>query len=124
MKNRKFIDKWKKKYKNAEWVKNNAHLNFEWQVGTVYSSIYEGLIQFRTSGIRVSKRSSFNTLVAMGHTQILGPLKRRLNLDELKQLQGFTTEFKLGLSNSDSIKQLGNSVHVDVVAYVLKYLLR
>ena len=60
----------------------------------------------------------------MGHTQILGPLKRRLNLDELKQLQGFTTEFKLGLSNSDSIKQLGNSVHVDVVASVLKYLLR
>ena len=123
LKNRNFINKWKKKYKNADWVKNNAHLNFEWQVGSAYSSIYEGLIQFRTSGIRVSKRSSFNTLVAMGHTQILGPLKRRLNLHELKQLQGFTTEFKLGVSNSDSIKQLGNSVHVDVVASVLRYLL-
>jgi DNA (cytosine-5)-methyltransferase 1 len=122
--NRKFIDNWKKKHKNAEWIKNNAHLNFEWQVGAAYSSIYEGLIQFRTSGIRVSKRSSFNTLVAMGHTQILGPLKRRLNVNELKQLQGFNNEFKLGHSNSDSIKQLGNSVHVDVVAHVLKYLLR
>ena len=121
--NKKFIDKWKKKHENADWVKNNAHLNFEWQVGTAYNSIFEGLIQFRTSGIRVSKRTSFNTLVAMGHTQILGPLKRRLNLDELKKLQGFTSDFKLGLSNSDSIKQLGNSVHIDVVANVLKYLL-
>jgi DNA (cytosine-5)-methyltransferase 1 len=122
LQNKKFIDNWKRKYKATEWVTNNAHLNFEWQVGSAYNSIFEGLIQFRTSGIRVSKRTSFNTLVAMGHTQVLGPLKRRLSLHELKQLQGFSTDFKLGLSYSDSIKQLGNSVHVDVVANILEYL--
>jgi DNA (cytosine-5)-methyltransferase 1 len=122
--NKNFIDNWKQKYKVNDWVKNNAHLNFEWQVGSAYNSIFEGLIQFRTSGIRVSKRTSFNTLVAMGHTQVLGPLKRRLSLNELKQLQGFSKDFKLGLSYTESIKQLGNSVHVDVVANIFKYLVK
>jgi DNA (cytosine-5)-methyltransferase 1 len=122
--NKNFIDNWKQKYKVNDWVKNNAHLNFEWQVGSAYNSIFEGLIQFRTSGIRVSKRTSFNTLVAMGHTQVIGPLKRRLSLNELKQLQGFSKDFKLGLSYTESIKQLGNSVHVDVVANIFKYLVK
>jgi hypothetical protein len=59
----------------------------------------------------------------MGHTTILISLKRRFDLQELKQLQELNTEFRLEFPNSPLIKKLGNSVYVDLVADFLKYLI-
>jgi len=121
--NKAFIESWKEKHKPNDWITNKSHRKFEWQGGEI-SNIQKGLIQFRPSGIRVSKINYFNTLVAMNHTQIIGPLQRRLSIDELKLLQGFPKNFKLSKSKYQSAKQLGNSVNIHVVNKVLEFLIR
>lgn len=117
--NKKFIDQWLKKNKNLNWVKD-THRKFEWQAGESINTIYEGLIQFRPSGVRVKKPDYFSTLVAMNHNQIIGKLLRRASPEEMKSLQSFGTKFKLHNDKNVSLKQLGNAVNVNVVKEVLK----
>jgi len=120
--NRDFIDGWLKKHKPHKWITNKSHMKFEWQANNL-NSVFDGLIQFRPSGVRISSLNKFNTLVAMGHSQIIGPHKRRLSINELKQLQAFPDHIRISDSRSMASKQLGNSVHVDVVTEVIKYLI-
>lgn len=120
--NQEFIDQWLEKHKPKKWITNKSHMKFEWQAKDL-SSVFEGLIQFRPSGIRVSSLKNFNTLVAMGHTQIIGPYKRRLSIDELKQLQSFPSEIIIAATRVLAAKQIGNSVHLDVVKEVIHYLI-
>lgn len=120
--NKKFIDSWKKKYKNLDWVVQ-THKKFEWQAGEDCKSIYEGLIQFRPSGVRVKRPDKFSTLVAMNHPQIVGKYLRRLTPDETKKLQSFPDDYKVHPEDRHALKQLGDSVNIDVVGYVYKKLL-
>lgn len=117
------IDNWMVKYDKLKWV-NASHRKFEWQCGLDCNSVFEGLIQFRPSGVRVKRLNYFSTLVAMNHPQIVGPLKRRLSTNETKLLQSFGEEFKLHPSRSIALKQLGNSVNVEVVKFVLEKLIQ
>lgn len=117
--NKKFIDQWLKKNKNLDWVKD-THRKFEWQAGESIDTIYEGLIQFRPSGVRVKKPDYFSTLVAMNHNQIIGKLLRRASPEEMKSLQSFGAKFNLHDDKNISLKQLGNAVNVNVVKEVLK----
>jgi DNA (cytosine-5)-methyltransferase 1 len=121
--NKRFIDSWEKKYKNLNWV-NNTHRKFEWQCGTDYNSIYDCLIQFRPSGVRVKRPTNFSTLVAMNHGQIVGWLLRRLTVNEVKQLQGFPVGFKLENTIPISMKQLGNAVNVKVVETIISQIVK
>ncbi len=117
--NKVFIDKWLRKNKNLKWV-NPTHRKFEWQAGTFHRDIFEGLIQFRPSGVRVKRATKFSTLVAMNHRQIIGKLKRKISLDEAKTLQSFPKEYKLNSLDSVALKQLGNAVNIDVVQLIFK----
>jgi len=121
--NKRFIDSWEKKYDNLEWV-INTHRKFEWQCGTDYNSIYDCLIQFRPSGVRVKRPTNFSTLVAMNHGQIVGWLLRRLTVNEVKTLQGFPAEFKLENTIPISMKQLGNAVNVKVVETIISQIVK
>lgn len=62
--NKIFIDSWLKKWNYlSEFTPTNR--KFEWQAGTSITSIWEGYIQFRPSGIRVKRPDAFPALVAM-----------------------------------------------------------
>lgn len=122
LRNTKFIDNWLIKYNNLEWCVN-THKKMEWQAGDKYNSIFECLIQFRPSGVRVKKPDKFSTLVAMNHQQIIGSLKRKITIEESKLLQSFPKNYRLSNSKSIALKQLGNSVNIDVVELIFSLIL-
>lgn len=120
--NKKFVDRWLKKYKNLTWVKE-THRKFEWQAGNDVNDIYDSLIQFRPSGVRVKRPNYFSTLVAMNHNQIIGKLLRKAHPEELKKLQSFRKDFILHEDKNIALKQLGNAVNIKVVKELLKIML-
>ncbi len=119
--NKKHIDSWLGKYNGLkEFVP--THTKFEWQAGTSISSVWEGIIQFRPSGIRVKRPTEFPALVAMVHIPIIGWEKRRITPREAANLQSFPQDFKINPNNQQAYKQFGNSVNVEVVKYIAKQL--
>lgn len=117
--NKTFINSWEKKFNNLEDLQP-THRKFEWQMGTEYTSIYQGIIQFRPSGIRVKKPDFFPALVAMVHIPIIGKYLRRLTPRECARLQSFPDTFQLLSNDKQAYKQLGNSLNVTVAKYVFE----
>lgn len=116
------------KYELMDWMKENGYLRnltaskrkLEWQADDL-ESIWDGLIQFRPSGIRVKKPTYAPALVAMNQTSIFGPRKRRLTVREAARLQGFDDGLNFGdQANSTSYKQLGNAVAPKTALFVLR----
>ena len=112
--NKEFIDSWSQKYDNLEWC-TKVQKKFEWQAGNRIDSLWEGLIQFRQSGIRVKAPNCFQTLVAIVQTPIIGKYKRRLTVREAARLQSFPDDFILNENEKQAYKQLGNAVNVEVI---------
>lgn len=112
--NKDFIDGWLKKYDYLNWC-TTVQKKFEWQAGSRIDSIWEGLIQFRQSGIRVKAPNCFQTLVAMVQIPIIGRYKRRLTPREAARLQSFPESFILDERDKQAYKQLGNAVNVEVI---------
>ena len=98
----------------------NTDRKFEWQAGKDIDSVYEGIIQFRTSGIRVKRPTESPALVAMDHRPIYGPQKRYITAREAARLQSFPDNFVLNKDPKESFKQLGNAVNVNVIYNVFK----
>jgi len=117
--NQRFIDVWLRKYDNLSWMVP-THRKFEWQAGEDIASVFEGLVQFRPSGVRVKRPDKFSTLVAMNHPQIIGKYARRLTPDETKRLQSFPSWFQVHENDAIALRQLGNSVNVEVVKHVIR----
>lgn len=115
--NKRHIDKWLEKH---DFLKHLTPTNtkFEWQAGNHISSVWEGIIQFRPSGIRVKRPTEFPALVAMVHIPIIGWEKRRLSPREAANLQSFPQNFIINPSAQQAYKQFGNSVNVEVVKFV------
>lgn len=121
--NKEFIDMWLDKHDNLEDLAV-THRKFEWQAGESIKSIWEGIIQFRPSGVRVKRPDTFPALVAIVQIPIIGKYKRRLTLRECANLQSFSSDFKFVSNDSQSYKQLGNSVNVVVVNQLIKCLIK
>ena len=119
--NKEFIDKWLEKWNNLEDF-TPTHRKFEWQAGTSISSIWEGFIQFRPSGIRVKRPDSFPALVAMVQIPIIGKYKRRLTPREAARLQSFPDSFIPNKDDHQAYKQFGNAVNVNCVEFLAKQL--
>lgn len=121
--NQVFIDAWLEKYNNLQDFVPTHH-KMEWQAGTSISTLWEGIIQMRPSGIRVKAPTCFPALVAMVQIPIIGRYKRRLTVEEAGRLQSFqnpvrTPETGEGFicdsSDQQAYKQFGNSVNVEVI---------
>ena len=119
--NKKFIDKWLKKWNNLEDF-TPTERKFEWQAGTSITTIWDGIIQFRPSGIRVKRPDTFPALVAMVHIPIIGRYKRRLTPREVARLQSFPDTFIPNSNDHQAYKQFGNAVNVNCVEYLAKQL--
>ena len=112
--NKEFIDRWMEKY---NYLKEFAptHRKLEWQAGNSIKSLWDGIIQFRPSGIRVKKPTCFPALVAMVQIPIIGKYKRRLTVREAARLQSFPDTFIPNKNDQQAYKQFGNAVNVDVI---------
>lgn len=120
-KNKEFIDFWLKKWNYlADFTPTQR--KFEWQAGSAISSIWEGLIQMRPSGIRVKRPDTFPALVAMVQIPIIGKYRRRLTIREAARLQSFPDSFVLNDNIHQAYKQLGNAVNVKCVEFLAKQL--
>ena len=123
IRNKKFIDNWAEKWKvYTDFTPTQR--KFEWQCGESINSIYDALIQFRPSGMRVKVPTVAPALVAMVQTSVIGKLKRKMSLKECLRLQDFPDNFDFSNQTlHESYKQLGNSICVKVLEKVTRKLL-
>ena len=87
----------------------------EWQAGEKITSLWDGVIQFRPSGIRVKTDYTFPALVAIVQVPIIGKYRRRLTVREAARLQSFPNTFIPDADSHQAYKQFGNAVNVDVI---------
>lgn len=112
-----FIENWLKKYHMRDRLL--IHQKFEWNAGTDCSSIKDGIIQIRQSGVRVKRPNYFPSLVAMKNTPIIWDSDanhyRYITPKEAAKLQSFAPDYEFGDIDSTSYRQLGNSVNVELL---------
>lgn len=114
LKHKSEIDLWLKKW-NVRKTLTPTNRKFEWQAGISMDSVYDGIIQFRTSGVRVKKPTESPALVAMDHRPIYGPEKRYIVPVEGLRLQSFPDNYQFNENEKQIFKQLGNAVNVKVI---------
>ena len=114
-KNKVFLDKWLPKAWKLELFKGSKAM-LEWQVGKIENpDLWENIMQFRPSGLRVKKPTYLPALVAITQTSIVGAHKRYLTPRECARMQSFPESFILHEKDRQSYKQFGNSVNVKLV---------
>lgn len=121
--NKDFIDSWLKKWNYLQDF-TTTEQKLEWQCGTDCESIWDAIIQFRPSGIRVKRPNVFPALVAMVQIPIIGKVKRRLTPREAARLQSFPDSFICNKNDHQAYKQFGNAVNVKVIEYMAKQLFK
>ena len=121
--NKLLYDSWYEEHKLLFDSLIRSNQKFEWNAGEDIDDVWKGIIQFRPSGVRVKRPDFIPTLVAITQTPILGCEKRYLQPEEMARLYGFKS---LNFNNQplkETYKQLGNTVSVDVIEYLIKYML-
>lgn len=120
--NREFIDEWLNRAKQNPLF-FGAKAKLEWQAGQhKQPNIWNHILQFRPSGIRVKIGTYFPALVAITQTSIVGCRQRELTLRECARLQSFPDTFQPDVVDAQAYKQFGNAVNVEVVKLFAKYL--
>lgn len=119
---KKWIDNWYKKWDVTTFRRQDQ--KFEWNCKDKINSLEEGIIQFRSSGVRVKTPDIAPTLVAKNDRIVMPGAKRFISIEETARLQDFPKEFKWSNSDSLSLKQLGNAVNVKVTKYMIEELIK
>ena len=125
-----------------EWVDDLRKLDpsfqkFEWHIGRqlprrsgatnparrIQTRFGEHLVQFRSSGIRVSRSSRWPTMVAIGQVPYAGNKLLQPNWRTLALLQSIPSEFideneDLFGGKNEAVKRLGNAVNVEIVRQI------
>ena len=121
--NKEFINRWLKK-RDIRQKLIPTYRKFEWQVGNKINSPFEGIIQFRPSGIRVKLPTESPALVALVQLPYIGAEKRSISIKEAVRLQSFPDTFIPDKSCSQAFKQFGNAVNVKVIKHVFSEFLK
>jgi len=119
--NKKWIDPWREQI-----LKFPSSLQkFEWNVKGGKRDVWQYVIQFRASGVRVKRRTTAPSLIAMTDTQvpIIGWEKRYMTPAECAKLQSLEDLKQLPDTPSRSFHALGNAVNSSVVRRVAEALL-
>jgi DNA (cytosine-5)-methyltransferase 1 len=123
-KNKKFVDSWLKRARKLDNFSGSKAM-LEWQAGKVDNpTIWNTIMQFRPSGLRVKPPSYFPALVAITQTSVIGSRKRFITPRECARIQNFPDDFKLHVKDSVAYKQFGNSVNVKVVQMFCEFLIK
>ncbi len=98
----------------------------EWNIKGGERDIWEHVIQFRASGVRIKRRTTAPSLIAMTDTQvpIIGWQKRYMTPRECARLQSLDDLKGLPGSPSQAFHALGNAVNSNVVEMVARSLLK
>jgi DNA (cytosine-5)-methyltransferase 1 len=103
-----------------------ARRKFEWQCGnfTEGDNMWNLLFTFRPSGIRTKRTNYSPALVAMAQIIHVGSRRRKLTPREVARLQSYPDSFKIHPSSGTAYKQFGNSVNVEVIKRMAKFLVK
>lgn len=98
---------------------------FEWNIKGGERDIWKYVIQFRASGVRVKRRTTAPSLIAMTDTQvpIIGWQKRYMTTHECARLQSLDDLKELPKTTTQAFHALGNAVNSRVVERVARALL-
>jgi DNA (cytosine-5)-methyltransferase 1 len=118
---------------NKDWIKPwlpqirefpSSLQKFEWNCKGEERDIWQYLIQFRASGVRVKRPTTAPSLVAMTTTQtpIIGWEQRYMTPRECSRLQSMDELKYLPESETGVAQALGNAVNVDIVRLIAERL--
>lgn len=126
--NRKFYSD--NKYWIDQWLPDvlrfpSSLQKLEWNVHGGERNIWNYVLQFRASGVRVKRRNTAPSLIAMTDTQvpIIAWQKRYMTPCECARLQCLDELNQLPESSTQAFQALGNAVNSKVVEWVAKSLL-
>ncbi|WP_342119203.1 DNA (cytosine-5-)-methyltransferase [Pseudoduganella sp. OTU4001] len=122
-------------HENKEWIDPwlprilefpSSLQKLEWNVKGGERNIWSYVLQFRASGVRVKRRSTAPSLVAMTDTQVpvIAWEKRYMTPRECARLQCLDGLAELPKLNSHAYEALGNAVNSKVVQLVASSLLK
>lgn len=96
---------------------HNSWQRLEWRGDRKIFDIWNNIIQFRPSGIRIFRRERFPCFVAVHNTQtpLIGWQKRYINSSEALVLQGINKLWYNASSESRMMRAVGNAVNAHVV---------
>jgi len=98
---------------------------FEWNWQEGSRSVWDKVIQFRASGIRVKNPATSPSLVALTTSQVpvIAWQKRYMTVHECARLQSLGGLKHMPASKTQAFKALGNAVNADVIELVAERLL-
>ncbi|WP_309615812.1 DNA cytosine methyltransferase, partial [Salinibacterium sp.] len=119
--NRSWIDPWLPSIRRFP----SSLQKFEWNAKGERKNIWDFVIQFRASGVRVKRPTTSPSLIAMTDTQvpIIGWEKRYMTPRECARLQSLGS-ISLPAKRSEAYRALGNAVNASVVAEIANALIR